>query len=121
MIDAILADFVTALHFAFILFVVFGGIAVIRWPWIALLHLPAACWGILIELMNWTCPLTKLETNYRQAAGLSGYSDGFIEQYLLPVIYPSGLTRTVQFTLAAGVLIMNACVYALIVHRYRSR
>ncbi len=121
MIDAVIADLIMILHFLFITFVVIGGFAVMRWSWIALLHLPAAVWGVLIELLNWTCPLTPLEAGYRQAAGQAGYNGGFIEHYLMPLIYPSGLTRTVQFTLAAIVLGVNAYVYTIVIRRYRSR
>ncbi len=121
MIDAVIADLIMILHFLFITFVVIGGFAVMRWSWIAFLHLPAAVWGVLIELLNWTCPLTPLEASYRQAAGQAGYDGGFIEHYLMPLIYPSGLTRTVQFTLAAVVLCVNAYVYTIVIRRYRSR
>ena len=108
MTDAIISDLLMILHFAFIAFVVVGGFAVVRWSWIVLLHLPAVVWGVLIELLSWTCPLTPLEASYRQAAGQAGYSGGFIEHYLMPLIYPSGLTRPVQFTLAGVVLGVNA-------------
>ncbi len=121
MIDAVIADLIMILHFLFIIFVVIGGLAVVRWSWIALLHLPAAVWGVLIELLNWTCPLTPLEAGYRQVAGQAGYSGGFIEHYLMALIYPSGLTRTVQITLAAVVLGVNAYVYTIVIRRYRSR
>ncbi len=121
MTDAIIADLIMILHFAFIVFVVVGGFAVVRWSWIVFLHLPAVVWGVLIELLNWTCPLTPLEASYRYAAGQAGYSGGFVEHYLMPLIYPSGLTRSVQFAIAAVVLGINAYVYTLVIYRYRSR
>ncbi len=121
MAAAIIADLIMILHFGFIIFVVVGGLAVARWSWIAFLHLPAVVWGVLIELLNWTCPLTPLEASYRYAAGQAGFGDGFIEHYLMPLIYPSGLTRSVQFTIAAVVLGANVFVYTLVIRRYRSR
>lgn len=114
MIHGVLADGVLVVHLAFILFVVLGGLLVLRWRWIALLHLPCAVWGLLIELYGWICPLTPLENSLRRKAGEAGYGGGFIEHYLLPVIYPGGLTREVQLTLAAIVVAVNAGIYLLV-------
>lgn len=119
MVDAAIADLIMILHLAFIVFVAGGGLAVLRWSWVAFIHLPAAAWGVMIEILNWTCPLTPLEVSFRQAAGQAGYNGGYIEHYLMPLIYPEGLTRSVQFVLAAIVIGTNICVYALVVHRRR--
>lgn len=119
MVDAAIADLIMILHLAFIVFVAGGGLVVLRWSWVAFIHLPAAAWGVMIELLNWTCPLTPLEVSLRQAAGQAGYNGGYIEHYLMPLIYPEGLTRSVQFVLAAIVIGTNICVYALVVHRRR--
>ena len=121
MVDAGIADFIIVVHFAFIIFVVAGGFAVLRWGWVAFVHLPAAAWGVLIELLNWPCPLTAIETSFRQAAGRSGYSGGFIDHYLMPLIYPSGLTRSTQFVLAAMVLVANMFVYTLVVYNRKRK
>lgn len=115
----LLADAVVVLHLLFIVFVVFGGLFVLHWPRLALAHVPAACWGALIELGGWICPLTPLENRLRQAAGDAGYGGGFIEHYLLPVIYPAGLTRGLQLALAAGVIVINAGVYGCLLYRRR--
>jgi len=112
-ITAWLADLVVIVHGLFILFVVAGGLLVLRWPRVAWLHLPAAAWGVLIEWSGWICPLTPLENTLRQAAGQAGYSGGFVERYLLPLIYPAGLTPAVQLWLGAVVLALNVAVYAL--------
>ncbi|WP_316151839.1 DUF2784 domain-containing protein [Cupriavidus sp. BIC8F] len=112
-ITAWLADLVVIVHGLFILFVVAGGLLVLRWPRVAWLHLPAAAWGVLIEWSGWICPLTPLENTLRQAAGQAGYSGGFVERYLLPLIYPAGLTPAVQLWLGAVVLAVNLAVYAL--------
>lgn len=124
-LSGVAADALVLCHLAFILFVVFGGLLVLRWPRWAWLHLPAAFWGALVELAGWICPLTPLENVLRFAAGESGYTGGFISHYLLPLIYPAGLTREVQWLLGAGVLALNASVYGFIlirwVHRRRSR
>ena len=98
---------VAVLHFAFILFVAFGGLLVMRWRNVALLHLPAVLWGVLIELFQWTCPLTAVENSLRRHA----YSEGFIEHYLFRVIYPSRLTRTMEIAIAAFVIVLNAAIY----------
>jgi hypothetical protein len=112
-ITAWLADLVVIVHGLFILFVVAGGLLVLRWPRVAWLHLPAAAWGVLIEWSGWICPLTPLENTLRQAAGQAGYSGGFVERYLLPLIYPAGLTPAVQLWLGAVVLAVNVAVYVL--------
>ncbi|HSM09220.1 MAG TPA: DUF2784 domain-containing protein [Gemmatimonadota bacterium] len=117
MIHSALADLVLVVHFGFIGFVVLGGLLALRWPRAALVHLPAAAWGILIELFGWVCPLTPIEHSLRRSAGEAGYSGGFIEHYLLPVIYPGGLTRDVQIALAAIVVAINLVVYLIVWRR----
>ena len=115
----LLADGVVIVHFLFIAFVVGGGLLVLRWPRLALLHIPAPCWGALIELSGWICPLTPLENGFRQAAGETGYHGGFIEHYLLPIVYPAGLTRGIQLAMAAAVILINLVVYGWLVYRRR--
>jgi len=105
------AEAVVLVHFSFITFVLFGALLTLRWPWVVLAHLPAAAWGCFIELTGRICPLTYVENDWRSRAGLSGYSEGFIEHYLLPVIYPAGLTRHIQFALAGVVVILNVVAY----------
>jgi uncharacterized protein DUF2784 len=109
------ADLVVVVHFAFVLFVVMGGFLVLRWRRLAYLHVPAAIWGAWIEFTGRICPLTPLENALRARSGEAGYSGSFIEHYLLPTLYPSGLTRTVQLVLGGIVIILNLCVYAYIV------
>jgi len=121
MLYRLAADSVLAVHLVFIVFVVLGGLLALRYVWAAFVHLPAAGWGAFIELTGRICPLTTLENALRRAAGESGYSESFIEHYLLPVIYPSGLSRGIQLWLAALVLVVNAAVYAWVVYRYRSK
>jgi len=115
MTDRLLADAVLLLHGLFILFAVFGGLLVWRWPRLAWLHLPAAAWAGWVVSAGWICPLTPLENALRRSAGEAGYSGGFIEHYLLGLIYPEGLTRPVQMALGLGVLLFNAVVYALVI------
>jgi hypothetical protein len=119
MIHRFLADSIVVLHFLFIVFVVLGGGLVLRWPRLALLHLPAAGWGAVVELSGWICPLTPLENHLRQAAGEVGYPGSFIDHYLLPIIYPAGLTRDIQYGLAAVVIGVNLAVYGYVVRRRR--
>jgi hypothetical protein len=106
-----LADAVLALHLAFILFVVLGGLLVLRRRWVAWLHLPAVTWGILIEFAGWICPLTPLENWLRTRGGERGYSGGFIENHLMSLMYPDGLTRELQWLLAALLIAVNAAIY----------
>ncbi|MBL8424926.1 MAG: DUF2784 domain-containing protein, partial [Candidatus Accumulibacter phosphatis] len=82
MINRLLADGIVVLHCLFIAFVVLGGVLALRWPRLAWVHLPAACWGAAIELSGWICPLTPLENRFRQAAGEAGYAGSFIDHYL---------------------------------------
>ena len=116
-----LADATMLLHFAFIAFVVLGGLFALRWRWTIWLHLPAAVWGVLIELFGWTCPLTPLENHFRRLGGEAGYSGGFIERYLEPVIYPPGLSPPTQIVLAAVVVLANAVVYWIVFRRRAPR
>jgi len=112
MIHAQLADGVLLLHLGFILFVVFGGFLLRRFPQLMLFHLSAVVWAALIEFAGWTCPLTPLENQFRRLAGEAGFEGGFIAHYLLSLIYPHGLTREIQWLLGGGVVIINAVAYA---------
>lgn len=115
------ADAVVALHAAFVVFVAIGGFLVLRWPRIAWAHVPAALWGAAIELTGSICPLTPLENALRARAGDAGYEGDFIAQYLLPILYPQGLTRDMQLTLGGLVIGINSVVYAVAVSRARVR
>jgi hypothetical protein len=118
----IAADIVVVIHLAFIVFVVCGGLLVLRWPRLVWVHLPAAVWGVLIEFGGWICPLTPLENTLRRAAGDEGYASSFIERYLVPVVYPAGLDREAQFILGGLVFAVNVTLYAaVIVKRARFR
>jgi hypothetical protein len=105
------ADTLVVLHLGFVLFVLLGGVLVYRWPRWAWVHVPAFAWGAMIEFNNWICPLTPLEQRLRMAAGEDGYSGGFVEHYLLPMLYPEGLTREIQLGLGLLVLGVNVLVY----------
>lgn len=121
MLYRVLADAVVVIHALFVVFVVLGGLAVLRWPRLAWAHLPAAAWGALIEFAGWICPLTPLEKRLRLLAGQAAYEDGFIEHYLLPILYPPGLTRGTQVVLGLVVLAINLAVYALLSRRWAIR
>ena len=107
----LLAGAVVAVHLVFVLFVVLGGLAVRRWPRLAWIHLPAVAWGIWIEVSGGICPLTPLENHLRQLGSEPGYRGGFVEHYLLPALYPDGLSRALQMALAVAVLAINAGAY----------
>ena len=111
------ADLLVLLHLAFIVFVVAGGLAVFKCLWMVYLHLPAVGWGAIVEYKGWVCPLTPWENSLRQLAGQEGYSEGFIEHYIFPLVYPPGLTRDMQSTLGTIVLVINLLVYGVILYR----
>ncbi len=117
----IAADIVLLCHFAFVVFVVAGGLLGFRYRWIAWIHLPAAVWGVFVEVTGRICPLTILENVLRAKSGQQGYAGGFIEHYLMPVIYPVGLTRDSQMWLAALVVTINAILYSVILRYRRQR
>jgi len=119
MIDRVVGDAVVVAHLAFIAFVVGGGMLVLAWPRLAWLHLPAAVWGAYAELTATICPLTPLENALRLRAGQAGYAGGFVEHYLLPIIYPAGLTAHVQTLLGAIVIAINVVFYAIAWRRRR--
>ena len=119
MVYRVLADIVVLVHFLFILLVIFGGFLVLKRRWFALVHLPAALWGVLIEWSGGVCPLTPLENSLRIKGGEAGYSTSFVEHYLLPIIYPAGLTRSVQIILGASVLLLNLGIYGWILRARR--
>jgi hypothetical protein len=121
MVYRLLADAVLVLHLAFVVFVVIGGVAVLRWPHLAWVHLPAAVWGALIEFAGWICPLTPLENELRVRGGGSSYEGGFIDHYITGILYPNGLTRSAQFALGACVLVINAFVYWRLWRRRKQR
>jgi hypothetical protein len=115
------ADLIVIVHALFVVFVVLGGLMVLRWPRLAWFHLPAAGWGALIEFGGWICPLTPLEKWLRVQGGLAPYQGGFIAHYLLPILYPAGLTRDTQVVLGLVVLAINLAVYGYLLHRWSTR
>jgi hypothetical protein len=117
----LLADALVVLHGLFVLFVVFGSLLVLWRPRVMWLHIPAAAWGALIEWYGWICPLTPWEQALRLRAGQAGYRGGFIEHYLVPLIYPAGLTPEMQTRLGVLVVLFNAGLYAVVWRRVRRR
>lgn len=117
----VLADAIVILHFGFVLFVLLGGMLVLRWRWVAWLHLPAAAWGILIEYGNWVCPLTPVENYLRERGGIAGYAGDFIEHYLVSLLYPARLTRGAQMLLGSVALAVNGLIYWRVVRSRRLR
>jgi hypothetical protein len=115
----VLADAVLLLHLLFVAFALAGGLLALRWRWMPWLHLPALAWGATVEFTGWYCPLTPLENTLRRAGGEAGYAGGFIEHYLLPLLYPAALTRDMQLLLGAGLVAFNLVVYALVLLRRR--
>ncbi len=120
MLYRLAAEAVLLLHLAFIVFALLGAAFAARRRWLVLVHLPAAAWGFFVELTGRICPLTYAENFLRIRAGQSGYTESFIEHYLLAVIYPAGLTREVQFVLAGVVVVINVAIYAWLFYPRRA-
>jgi hypothetical protein len=117
MLFRLLADTVLLLHLAFVAFVLFGGLLVLRQPKLACLHLPAFAWGVLVQSADWICPLTPLENHLRVLGGQAVYSGGFIERIVSPLLYPEPLTRETRYVLAAVVVAINVLMYARLIAR----
>jgi hypothetical protein len=121
MLAHVTANAVVLAHLAFIAFVLFGACLVLRWKWIAWLHVPAFVWGATVEFLGVVCPLTPLEQRLRLIASDQNYTGGFVDHYIVPVIYPAGLTPTIQLCLGASVVAVNVAIYAYIGYRRRER
>lgn len=111
MLNLVAADLIVLLHLGFIIFVIIGGFLVFKWWWIAWIHIPCVIWGAVIELAGWICPLTPVENMFRHAGGGPGYTFSFIEHYILPVIYPTALTRELQILIGVVVIVINVGIY----------
>jgi Protein of Unknown function (DUF2784) len=114
------ADLIVLAHAAFILFAVLGGLLVVRWWRIVWIHLTAVIWAVLVEFFGWVCPLTPLENWLRQRGGQADYSSDFVAHYILPLLYPEGLTRGVQIGLGVFVILINAAIYTWIFRATRT-
>ena len=119
MIYGLLVDLVLALHALFVVFVVLGGLLALRWRRAVFVHVPCALWGMWVVLAGWICPLTPLEVALQQQAGEGGYAGGFLEHYLVPVLYPGDLTRGIQIGLGGGVLVLNIAIYTAVTRWWR--
>jgi len=119
MLYSLAAGLVVIVHAAFVAFVVAGGLLVLRWPRVTWIHLPAAAWGALIEFRGRVCPLTPLEQRLWDQAGRHGYDGGFIDHYVVPALYPTGLTRNTQIALGLLVVVINVAVYGVAIVRAR--
>ena len=117
MLFRLLADLVVLCHVLFVAFVVLGGFLAWRWRWVAWAHVPAALWGVMIEYAGRICPLTPLENHFRARAGLEGYRGGFVEHYVIPLLYPAGLTSPRQIVLGSFALAVNVVAYGVLVRR----
>ena len=117
MIYRLLADLVLLAHLGFIVFVILGGLLAFRWQWLPWLHIPAMAWGGFIELTGRICPLTPLENTLRRAGGLTEYSQSFIEQYIVPLVYPVELTREIQAVMGVALIGLNILIYGYLAWR----
>ena len=117
MIYRLLADCLVLVHLAFVVFVVAGGFLILWRPFLRWIHLPAAAWGVLIEFTGWICPMTPWEQALRIKAGQGGYTGGFVEHYVLPILYPTELTYGVQVVLGFLIIGVNVAVYAFVAFR----
>lgn len=117
----ILADIVVVLHLLFVAFVLAGGFLLLHWPKLIWLHFPAVAWGAWIEFTGGICPLTPLENRLRVMGGEAAYSGGFVERYLLPILYPENLVPPVQMLFGGIVVAVNVVAYALAFRAWRRR
>lgn len=117
MLYKLLADTAAFVHLLFVAFALAGGLLALRWRWLPWLHLPALAWGATVEVTGWICPLTPLENWLRAAGGAAGYGGGFVDHYLLPLLYPVGLEHGTQVVLALALLAINAVAYSLVWRR----
>ena len=117
----LLADLVVVAHLVFIVYALFGGMFGLWRKWSLCVHLPTAAWIAVIEFQGWICPLTPLENMLRSAGGASAYEAGFVDHYLIPVLYPPGLTRTIQLMLGGVAIAVNLAVYLFVLHRWKRR
>ncbi|HSF67798.1 MAG TPA: DUF2784 domain-containing protein [Nitrospiraceae bacterium] len=117
MIYLLLANLVLMFHLTFVIFVLFGGLLVRKWRWLAWLHLPAATWGAAVEFGGWVCPLTTFENWLRAQAGETGYQSGFVADYLLPILYPDNLTHDFQLMLGMIVVAFIISMYGWLLRR----
>jgi len=115
----ILADLVLLLHLSFILFVLFGVLFVFKKHCLAWWHVPVVIWGVLISLVGWVCPLTPLENYFRRMAGEQGYAGSFIDHYIIPIIYPAGMTREMAFGMGVFVLVWNGLLYSILIYKLK--
>jgi hypothetical protein len=115
----VLADLVLIVHTAFVAFTILGALLAVRWRWIPWLHVPAVCWGAVVEFTGWVCPLTPLENSLRSAGGSAGYSGAFTEHYVVPILYSTTLTRNDQIEFGAALLLLNFAMYGFVLHRSR--
>ncbi|MBY5946892.1 DUF2784 domain-containing protein [Photobacterium rosenbergii] len=116
-----LADLVVIFHLLFIIFALLGGLLIIWRGIMVVIHIPAVIWVTVVSFKGWICPLTPLENQLRQAAGDKGYSGGFVEHYLIPVIYPPALNFEVQVVLGFAALTVNIVIYAFVYYWYKHR
>jgi len=121
MLYSFAANLLLIVHLLFIVFVVLGALLILKWRWLVYLHLPAVIWGVLIEFNHWVCPLTPWENQLRLSAGEAGYNTGFIEHYLLPLIYPANLTDNIQVILGSLVIIINLTLYTWLGLKLRNK
>ena len=117
----LLADLVVLVHFAFVVFVIFGGFLAARRRRVMPFHLAAAVWAALIEFLGWICPLTPLENHLRAKSGSGGYPSDFVAHYILPILYPEGLTRETQIALGMAVIAINLGIYAWVLRARTGR
>ena len=115
----LLSDLVVVIHFAFVIFVVAGGLLLFLRRWLVFLHVPAIIWGALVEFARWICPLTYLEDALRERSGLAAYRGDFVTHYLLPILYPANLTGGIQIALGCAVIVINVVIYAVLLRRWR--
>jgi hypothetical protein len=121
MIFRLTADFLLLVHFLFVIFTLLGGLLLVRYPNLWWMHLSALSWGILVQLANWICPLTYVENYFRLQAGEQGYTAGFLEHFILKILYPENLTLELRYLLGISLILTNVAIYSYLILNKRSK
>ena len=121
MVFQLLADVVVIFHLAFVAFALFGGLLIMKWRRVAWIHVPSVVWAVFIEFTGMICPLTPLENFLRRKSGATGYESGFVEHYIIPILYPESLENSVQIILGILVIVVNADIYAWVFRQSKQK
>lgn len=117
----LMADALVIFHLSFVAFVLLGALLVLKWRRLIWLHIPAVIWGIYIETSHNRCPLTYWENHWRKLGGDAVYNGGFVDHYLMPILYPHEITDEAQLLIAAVIVLINGVCYGIMIFQFVRR